>query len=79
MKTLSLAVLSLACLGGAALADDVTVVPSDPQSGVVVHHDAPADATDKTVVIHKDEGCSTKSVSKSDDMGNSVTHTKTDC
>ena len=82
MRTISLAVLSLAFIGSAALADDVTVAPAPapvPPAGVVVHHDADADATNKTVVIHKDEGCATKTVKKSDDMGNSVSKTKTNC
>ena len=79
MRTISLAVLSLAFLGGAAVADDVTVVPAAPQTGVVIHRDAAPDATDKNVVIHKEDGCATKTVRKSDDVGNSVTHTETNC
>lgn len=79
MRTISLAALSLAFLCGSALADNVTVVPAAPQSGVVVHSDAAPEATDKKVVIHKEGGCATKTVRKSDEMGNSVTHTKTNC
>ena len=75
MRTLSLAVLSLGFLGGAAVADDVTVVPAAPQQGVIIHHDGDPDAT----VVHKEEGCATNTVKKSDDMGNSVTHTETNC
>ncbi len=77
MRTISLAALSLVFVGGPALADDVTVVPAAPRPGIVIHHDA--DATDKKVVVHKEDGCATKTVTKSDDMGNSVSHTKTNC
>ncbi len=79
MRTISLAALSLVFVGGPALADDVTVVPRAPQPGIVIHHDADPDATNKKVVIHKEDGCATKTVTKSDDMGNSVSHTKTNC
>ena len=79
MRTIFFAVLPLAFISSAALANDVTVVPAAPPTGVVVHHDADADATNKTVVIHKDEGCATKTVKKSDEMGNSVSKTKTNC
>ncbi len=79
MRMISLAALPLAFIGSSAFADDVTVVPAAPQTGVVVHQDEDADATDKTVVIHRHEGCATKTVKKSDDMGNSVTNTKTNC
>ena len=81
MRTISLTALSLVFVGGPALADDVTMVPTAPQTGIVIHHDADPgpDATDKTVVIHKEDGCATKTVTKSDNMGNSVSRTKTNC
>ena len=72
MRTIFFAVLPLAFISSAALASDCHCRSRGPPNGSCRHHDADADATNKTMVIHKDEGCATKTVKKSDEMGNSV-------
>ena len=65
--------LSLSC--SVAFADDV-----------IIKHDSPppiiekrASDVDKKVIIKHDEGCATKTVKKSDGMGDTAVHTKTNC
>ncbi len=72
MKSLLLGAVSLAFLAGPALADATVTVTPPP--AVVVHPDV-----NKKVVVHQGMGCSTKTVKKTDGMGNSVTHTRTNC
>ena len=76
MKSLSFAVVSLAFLAGPALADATVTVTPPP--AVVVHPDN-GPTVDKKVVVRHGMGCDTKSVKKTDAMGNSVTHTRTNC
>ncbi len=77
MRTLLISAIALASLGGVALAKDVVVTPAPAPGVVIEHHDA--DAAHRKVVINKENGCTTKTVKKSDDMGNSVTRTKSNC
>ncbi len=74
MRTLLISAVVLASLGGVALAEDVTVTTA-PAPAVVVEHPA----THRQVTINKEDGCKTKTVKKSDEMGNSVTRTKSNC
>ena len=54
---------------GTALADEV-----------IIHRDTPPPETSRTVTeTHGDAGCSSKTVHKENDMGDSKTVTKSDC
>ena len=76
MKSLLLAG-SLALFAGSAVADEVIVAPAP---GVTVEHRAADEAVVKEKTVrHVDEGCATKSTTKTDDDGDSVTKTKTNC
>lgn len=74
MKSALLAACAFGFLSGAAFADEVTV--TTPAPGVEVEH---SDVVHKKVVVHDHGDCATKTVKKSDDIGNSVTRTKSDC
>jgi len=75
MKALILAG-TLAFLAGSALADDVTVSPG----GVAVDHRATDEGVVKEKTVrHVDEGCATKSMTKTNDEGDTVTKTKSNC
>ena len=66
---------SLALGAGAALADEVTVTPAP---GVVVEHRAANVDVHKKVVTHED-GCTTKTVKKSNGMGDTMVKSKSNC
>jgi hypothetical protein len=68
---------ALALLAGPTLADEVTVTPAP---GVVVEHRAADIDVTKEKTIHQDaDGCATKSMTKTNSEGDSVTKTKTNC
>lgn len=76
MKTIILAG-ALALLAGPTLAEEVTVAPAP---GVTVEHRAADVDVTKEKTVHRDsEGCATKSMTKTNDEGDSVTKTKTNC
>lgn len=76
MKTLAM-MSALALFAGPALADEVTVAPAP---GVVVEHRAADEDVVKEKTVHRDsDGCATKSMTKSNGEGNSVTKTKSNC
>lgn len=68
---------SLALFAVPAFADEVTVAPAP---GVVVEHRAADEGVVKEKTVHEDSnGCATKSMTKSNDEGDSVTKTKSNC
>ena len=67
---------------GAAYAQETTVIHRDGPVGssTTVHRDdVVTGSTVEKRVTRDDEGCRTKSVTKSNDMGDKVTRTKSDC
>jgi len=74
MKSLVLAA-TLALFAGPAFADEVVVTP-----GATIEHRA-ADETivKEKSVRHDTDGCATKSMTKTNGEGDSVTKTKTNC
>ena len=74
MKALALAG-SLAFLAGPVFADEITIVPVP---GVTVEHHATDEEVTKTD-RHGANGCDTKTVTRSDNKGDSVTKSKTNC
>jgi hypothetical protein len=76
MRTLVLAG-ALALFAVPALADEAVVVPAP---GVTVEHRAADVDVTKEKTIHQDaDGCATKSMTKTNGEGDSVTKTKTNC
>ena len=68
---------ALALLAGPTLADEVTIAPAP---GVVVEHRAAdVDVTTEKTMHHDADGCATKSMTKTNSEGDSVTKTKTNC
>ncbi len=80
MRLMLIGAASLA-LCGAALADEVTIHHDvAPAPGVVIEHrsvDAPV-AKEKTITQHPD-GCTTKSVKKTNEFGDTMKKSKTEC
>jgi hypothetical protein len=76
MRRILICASSLALMGGAAFAGEVTV---NPPGVVIEHRSADAPVVEKKTVTHEEDGCATKTVKKSNEMGDSVTHTKTNC
>jgi len=68
---------SLALFASPVLADEVVVTPAP--GAVVEHRAADIDTVTKEKVIQQNTDCSTKSVTKSNGMGDSVTKTKSNC
>ena len=80
MKAVTLA-LAATLIGSAAFAQTTTIVRERPASDTTVIE---KESTSGTVVHKKVEstgsvGCETKSVTKTNDMGDTVKKTKTDC
>jgi hypothetical protein len=76
MKAFVLAA-ALALVAGPTLADEVIVTPAP---GVAVEHQAGDVEVTKEKTIHHDaDGCTTKSMTKTNDEGDSVTKTKSNC
>ncbi len=81
MKTLAIA-LAASLIGSAAFAQTTTVIQREGVTGdtTIIRKDAPA----TTIVKERVEstgsvGCETKSVTKTNEDGDSVNKTKTDC
>ncbi len=76
MRHFLIAACALGLIAGPALADEVIVTTTAPAEGVVVEKH---DDTVKKVVRRDADGCATKTVTKSDGMGDSVSKTNTNC
>jgi hypothetical protein len=67
---------SLALIMGPVFADEVIVAPP---GATVEHRAADEGVTKEKTIRHDADGCDTKSVTKSNGTGDSVTKTKTNC
>ena len=78
MRSLMMVAGAVALFGSAALADEVIVAPTP---GTVIEHRATdEDTTTSKTVRHDANGCTTKSVTHTDEgTGSSVTHQKSNC
>jgi hypothetical protein len=82
MKTLSLVVAAALMTAGAAYAQDTTVIHRDGPVGsstTVRHDDGVTGTTVEKRTTSSDVGCSSKSVTRTNDDGDKVTKTRTDC
>jgi len=78
MKALLICASAIALFGGQALADEV-IIHKDAPDGVVSHRSVGPDVETKKVIEHDGQGCDSKTVTKSDGMGDSKSKTVTNC
>lgn len=76
MKLALICAASLALSAGAAFADEVVIHHEGPP--VVVEHRAADVEVHKKIITHED-GCATKTVKKTNGMGDTMTKTKSNC
>jgi hypothetical protein len=86
MRLIFIFAASMALFGGAALADDVTIIHRDatpaPAPGVIIEHraaDVPTDMTREKTITHDADGCTTKTIKRTDGEGDSMTKSKSNC
>ncbi len=71
---------ALALFGSAAIADDVIAHPIVPLAGVEIEHRASDEDVNQEKAVCRDaDGCATRSVKTTNDDGDSVTQTKSNC
>jgi hypothetical protein len=81
MKTIAMLTSAALLVAGSAYAQDTTIIHKDGVGSdrTVVRQDAPASTTVEKRTTTESVGCSSKSVTKTDEVGDKVTKTKTDC
>ena len=83
MRKMTMIAAMVLMSAGAAYAEDTTVIHRDGpvDSSTTVRHDSvtTGSTVEKRVTTGDDVGCRSKSVTKSNDMGDKVTKTKSDC
>jgi hypothetical protein len=81
MRLALICATSLALCAGAAFADEVTITHGGPprvHGAIIEHRAADVDVQHKKVITHE-EGCATKTVKKTNGLGDSMTKTKSNC
>jgi hypothetical protein len=78
MKSILICASAFAFLSGSAFAEDVIIQKDSPDMDRTVHRSVGGEVQKK--VITRDEGgCASKTVKKTNGMGDSVSKTKTNC
>lgn len=81
MRLALIGATSLALCAGAAFADEVTVTHDGPpptHGAIIEHRAADVDVQHKKVITHED-GCTTKTVKKTNGVGDTMTKSKSNC
>jgi hypothetical protein len=78
MKTFLITGAAIFAFSGAAFADEAIVAPGPGPAPIVVEHRSDADVS-KKVIVHHDAGCSSKTVKKTNDDGDQVSKTVSNC
>ena len=78
MRLMLICAATLALSGGVALADEVTIHRDVPAPGVIVEHRAADVDVHKKVITHED-GCATKTVKKTNGVGDTMIKSKSNC
>jgi len=78
MKALLICTSVLGFLAGPALAEEV-IIHHDAPDAVEVHRSIGADVESKTVIDHDGHGCDSKTVTKTNEMGDTHSKTVTNC
>jgi uncharacterized lipoprotein YajG len=81
MKTISMLTGAMLLVAGSAYAQSTTVIQKEGVGSerTVVRQDAPVSTTVEKRTTTESVGCSSKSVTRTDEVGDKVTKTKTDC
>jgi hypothetical protein len=82
MKTIAMLTAAALLTAGSAYAQDTTIIHKEGPAGerTTIRQEAPVSTTvEKRTTTTESVGCSSKSVTRTNDVGDSVTKTKTDC
>jgi hypothetical protein len=79
MRFLLICAGSVALLGSAALADEVTVTHDHPPGAIIEHRSADDPSMHEKTVTHDSNGCTTKTIKKENGAGDSMSKSKTNC
>ena len=80
MKPLIICAGALALLTGSALAEETTVIHRDgPDADRTVVHRSVGPEAERKVITRDGDGCASKTVKKSNDVGDSVSKTVSNC
>ncbi len=80
MKSIFICATAFAFIAGPAFAEDVIIQNDAPaRDGVVVHRSVGPDVEKEKVITHDSNGCDSKTVTKSNDMGDTKSKTVTNC
>jgi hypothetical protein len=79
MKSILICASALAFLSGSAFAEDVIIQKDSPDMDRTVVHRSAGPTMEKKVITHDEDGCASKTVKKSNGMGDSVSKTESNC
>jgi hypothetical protein len=79
MKSILICASAFAFLSGSAFAEDVIIHKDAPDMDRTVVHRSAGPNIDKKVIMRDDGGCATKTVKKTNGMGDSVSKTRSNC
>ncbi|WP_020175618.1 hypothetical protein [Methyloferula stellata] len=79
MKLILICASAFAFLTGSAFAEDVIIHRDSPDMDRTVVHRSVGGEVEKKVITHDEDGCASKTVKKTNGMGDSVSKTKTNC
>ncbi len=79
MKSFLICAGAFALLSGSALAEDVIIHRDSPDMDRTVVHRSAGEGVEKKVITRDEGGCASKTVKKTNGMGDSISKTKTNC
>jgi len=79
MKPILICASAFAFLSGSAFAEDVIIHKDSPDMDKTVVHRSVGGPMEKKVITHDEGGCTSKTVKKSNGMGDSVSKTESNC
>ncbi len=79
MKSILICASAFAFLTGSAFAEDVIIQRDSPDMDRSTVHRSVGGDVEKKVITRDGDGCASKTVKKTNGMGDSVSKTKTDC
>jgi hypothetical protein len=79
MKSILMCASALAFLSGSAFAEEVIIHKDGPDMDGTVIHRSVGGEVQKKVITHDEDGCASKTVKKTNGMGDSVSKTESNC
>jgi hypothetical protein len=79
MKSILICATAFAFLSGSAFAEEVIIQKDSPDVDKTVVHRSAGGEVQKKVITHNEDGCASKTVKKSNGMGDSVSKTESNC